>query len=422
MNLLRKIHSAVWMIDPGTLRAATPFVFALIRGENPQWEQSNRDMRPFALWQSGQVRYYNYNDAPPGSVAVHTVIGTVVKYGGFCSMGTEDLMRQMADADAHKNIDAHLLEMDSGGGEGTNIETVARFIRNEIKKPVITWFNGISASAAYYIAVASDEIYASEETDMAGSIGTLITFADWKEFYESQGIKLHEIYADQSDLKNQDILQAIDGNYDLIKKSLLNPYAQKFIDTVKEFRPNLSAEAAFRGQIFMAEEAISIGMIDGIKTFAEAVNRAKELAAQRNLSNQNSLQMNYPRLQALVGPFEVHDGGVFLRTDSLQMIERNLVTEGHEAVETSALDAIQASITSMNEKMGTIQAAVLQNAAAIEGNSQQIKVLGDSAGDVPTGSAVTSDTPENIDTGVKVDALAQLAASAKNGERVDTLK
>ena len=133
MNLLRTILSAVWMIDEPTLRSAIPFVAALVRGENIRYEEQV-ELRPYALWQQNQVRYYNYNDAPPESVAVHTLIGTVVKYGGYCSSGTEDLMQQMAKADQHANIGGHLLEIDSGGGEATNIETVARFIRNEIKK------------------------------------------------------------------------------------------------------------------------------------------------------------------------------------------------------------------------------------------------------------------------------------------------
>lgn len=419
MNLLRKIYSAVWMVDPGTLQAAAPFVSALLRGEDPKWPAPDRDTRPYALWQNygGSARYYNYHDAPPGSVAVHPVIGTVVKYGGLCTMGTEDLMQQMAAADSHKNIVAHVIEMDSGGGEGTNIETVARFIKNELTKPVVTWFNGMSASAAYYMAAATDEIYASESTDMVGSIGALISFADWREFYEKQGIKLHEIYADPSDLKNQGILQAMNGEYDLLKSSLLNPFAERFIATVKEFRPQLQDEDAYRGRIFLAAEAEAIGMIDGILTFAQALDRAKELAeiAQQNSFNQNNIHMNYPRLESLIGSFEEHDGGVFLRSADLQLIERNLVTEGFEPVQTSTLQAVQEALTAMNDTLNAVQADVARNSAAIE-------AYGDLPGDVPTSTVTEQDTADDIDTDATANALALLAQAANSGDRVNTLQ
>lgn len=408
------------MIDEATLRASVPFVAALIRGENIPTDLSNQDIKPFALWQHGNVRYYNYNDAPPGSVAVHTVIGTVLKYGGYCGGGTESLMRQMQEADDHLNIGAHLIEMDSGGGEATNIETVARFIKNNLKKPVITWFNGTCASAAYYIAAASAEIYASEETDMVGSIGTLISFADFSEYYEKAGIKIHEIYADQSALKNEDFKQALEGNYKLLKENLLNPYAKRFIDTVKEFRPNMTDEDAYKGQIYMTEAATAIGMIDGQKTFEEAIERAIELSQKSNTNN-----MSFPRLEAILGyDIEVHNGGAFLRTDAIQLIERNIVAEGFEAVDTSQLESLTAAVTGLSDKIGTIQgdisgirADITANSEAIVQANEEIKALGDQPGAKPTSVATDKDPSE----GLVVDHIAAMAAEAKSNGRVETV-
>jgi ClpP class serine protease len=92
--------------------------------------------RPFAYSASSQrkIKYYNFGEAPEGSVAVHTLIGAVTKYGAGVPPARKAWM-SMSKADEMKNIAAHMLEIDSGGGEATNIETVARFIRNNIKKP-----------------------------------------------------------------------------------------------------------------------------------------------------------------------------------------------------------------------------------------------------------------------------------------------
>jgi len=419
MNLLRTILSSVWMIDEPTLRSAIPFVAALARGENVSFEQETADLRPYALWQQNQVRYYNYNDAPPESVAVHTLIGTVVKYGGYCSSGTEDLMRQMAKADQHANIGGHLIEIDSGGGEATNIETVARFIRNDIKKPVLAWFNGTCASAAFYIAAATDEIYASEPTDIVGSLGTMISFADFRAFYEEQGIKLHEIYADQSQLKNLDFQQALAGDYKRLKEHLLNPYAQTFIDTVKEFRPQLREEDAYKGEVYMTAQAIQIGMIDGQCTFAEAVVRLQELIQTRSL-NHNTTNMTFQRIEALLGtPIEVHDGGAFLRVDELQQIDRNLVAEGDEAVPVSELQRLTSSIDGFSQTLTALRADVTANSTAIQAQGAEIERIGGEPGAKPSDVATSTDTDSGVNTDTPDDAMARLAAAANNGERVE---
>lgn len=420
MNLLRTILSAVWMIDEPTFRSAIPFVAALARGENVRFEEDKVELRPYALWQQNQVRYYNYNDAPPESVAVHTLIGAVVKYGGFCSSGTEDLMRQMAKADQHANIGGHVIEIDSGGGEATNIETVARYIRNEIKKPVIAWFNGTCASAAYYIAAAADEIYASEPTDIVGSIGTMISFADFRELYEKEGIKIHEIYADQSQLKNLDFQQALAGDYKRLKEHLLNPYAQTFIDTVKAFRPELLEEEAFQGEVYMTGDAIQIGMIDGQRTFAEAITRVQELIQTRSF-NHNNTSMTFQRIEALLGtPIEIHDNGAFLRVDELQLIDRNLVAEGSEAVPMTELQRLTASIEGFSQTLTALRADVSANSTAIQQQVADIERIGNEPGAQPSDLAAGSDTPSGVDTTAVDDPIARLAAAAHNGERVES--
>ena len=384
MNTLRTILSRVWMIDQTTFNASLPIVLKMMKGEPISFHPSNENSRPYALWQRQSFRYYNFNDAPRGSVAVHPILGTITKYDQECGpRGTESLMKAMARADQHANIAAHLLEIDSGGGEATNIETVARFIRNDIKKPVIAWFNGMAASAAYYIAAAADEIYASEATDMVGSIGTLISWLDLKAFYEAQGVKIHEVYADQSNLKNVIFHQAEEENYQPLKDNLLNPYAKAFISTVKEFR-NISDEDAFKGKTYMTQQAISIGMIDGQLNWEGAALRAQELGKEFH-NNNNQLEMNFQRIEAVLGtPLEIHNGGAFLNTSQLQQLDRAIVSEGHEAIETSALQGLTASINAMSTNIQSLQTGVSDNAAAIQQNADAIQAIGDAPGDTPT--------------------------------------
>lgn len=390
MNLIRTILTAPWMIDEPTASAAMPIVYRLMKGDNVKFDQVDRKPYAFSASAMRKVSYGRFDNAPAGSVAVYPIIGAITKYDQFCGpMGTERLMMMMSRADEMKNIAGHLLEIDSGGGEGTNIETVARFIRYEIKKPVVAWFNGVNASAAYYISAATDEIYAGEDTDVVGSIGVMISFADMRPFFEEQGIRIHEIYADQSTLKNLDFKEALEGKYEKLREGLLNPYASRFISTVQEMRPNLKEKDAYKGAVYTADKAVEIGMIDGIRTFEQAVDRVLELGRITN-PQQNSLEMN--RINTVLGyELELSDGGVFLREDELQRIDRHLVSAGYEAVEEGAvtrlqenIQTIEASLKEMTDNVQALSERITNLESQMVEHARQIDEIGAQPGDVPT--------------------------------------
>lgn len=379
------------MIDEPTLLAVTPLVLRLMQGEQVNFDGVVADARPYVVGGNSLQHYGNYNDAPPGSVAVHQVKGVVMKDDQYCGpSGTETLMRNMLKADRHPNITAHLMEMDSGGGEGTNIETVARLIRQDLKKPVVAWYNGVAASAAYYMAVAADEIYASEETDIVGSIGTMISFADFRGFWEAQGVKIHEVYADQSTLKNKDFRDAMEGNYELLKSKLLNPYAERFIKTVKEFRPQIQDNGeVFKGQIFMTKEARKAGMIDGMKSFEGAVQRAMQLgkkaetagsrnaAMNRQQANINSMK-NFQRISAVLGyTLEMSEGGAFLQEAELERLERNLQSQATLAEREQEVATVAQSLATINQTLQSVTNRLDTMATDMQGMHDRMSAIED---------------------------------------------
>lgn len=221
-----------------------------------------------------------------GNVAVYPLQDVVTKYGSWWSMGTEYLRNAMLQNDQNPDIIAHVLDINSPGGEAYFTGVFAESIRNEISKPVLTHFNGMCCSAAYYIAASSDAIYASEGTDIVGSIGTMMTIADFEPYFKKMGINIHTIYADQSTEKNKVSIEAKKGNYDLIKEELLNPFAQAFIDSVKKHRPSMDDDKkVYKGATYTAAEAQKIGLIDGIKTLEQVV----AIAAKEGVKHQNNI-------------------------------------------------------------------------------------------------------------------------------------
>lgn len=387
------------MMHPTVLESYLPLAIRLVQGENVTFPTESS--RNFVV-RAGDGREYEQDAPPPKSVAVHSITGVITKFDQYCGPpGMETLMRQMRKAESREHIVGHILSIDSGGGEATNIETVARMIRQELKKPVVAHFNGYACSAAYYIAASADEIYAAEPTDLAGSIGVMITFADFRKFWEEQGVKIHEVYAEQSKLKNEDIREALEENYDKLKSGLLNPYAQQFIKTVKEFRPQLHAEEAYQGRCYMAPDAAAIGMIDGQMTFEQAVERVFFL------SQQQQLNMDKSNIEAVLGyKLEAQDGGVFLNGEEVSKLSAHLAAA--EQASPDKMAAFSEQLTAIGTRLDAIEATQKAQAEAIEKQSAELRELAAKPGAAATKVATEEDTPLGDD-----DVLAALEKQAR---------
>ena len=100
------------------------------------------------------------------------------------------------------------------------------------------------------------------------------------------GVKFHEIYADQSENKNEAFRLAFEGDYTKIRQESLNPMALRFQEEVKEKRKclKLDTPGILSGKMFYAREAVAVGLIDEIGTLGRAVEVAKELE-EMNLIN-----------------------------------------------------------------------------------------------------------------------------------------
>ncbi len=295
-RIAMEIIGSPWMIDPGKAESLLPIVHQILQGTT-----AIKPVNPDAL---PKVEYYvsaqsraSYTpvggDGMPSNqkvIAVIPIKDVITKYDVECGpRGTETISRWIQGALNDPNVTAIVLDIDSPGGAANATQQISQIIK-EAGKPVIAYSgNGITASAAYWIASSANEIYATFDTDEIGSIGTYVTIADYKKYFEAQGLKLHEVYATRSTEKNLEFRKALDGDYELLKKNLLDPFNESFINTVKENRPGIS-EKVFTGKLFMAKDALKMGLIDGIKSFPEVLQRAMELSETGPQSQDNKNQ------------------------------------------------------------------------------------------------------------------------------------
>lgn len=289
-NVLSQIVRGIWAIEPSVAESYLPQIMLVLNGkaafDNPDPkrlmaglinpEEADTKIKPWHIsWQD------HFRNAEPGSIALIPISGPIMKEDNCGSAGTSTRMAQIKMAASNQNIDAIVLQIDSPGGEVNGTQQLADVIKS-VKKPVISFVDGMMASAALWIGSAGNEIISSTPQDIIGSIGTMISFADMRATFEAQGVKFHEVYADKSSDKNGIFKSALNGDYKPLKEELLNPLNEAFIKAVKTNRKgkfDVEKENIFTGKTYMAKDAIAHGLVDSIGTLDMAIARARELAA-----------------------------------------------------------------------------------------------------------------------------------------------
>lgn len=285
--MFSKVISAIlrgnWMIEPSWAHSHLPQVARVLQGESFSADQSQSAFKshsPLCIHpdsNTGFVQAFSYGqfgDAPVGSIAMIPITGPIMKYDGACNEpGSMTLSTWVQQADNAPNISGILLYCDTPGGQVDGTQTLVDAIAACSKTTVAYVHDGMMCSAGYWMASSCDHIFASQATDVIGSIGVLTSFYDFRESLKSMGIAYHEVYAPQSTDKNIEYRQALAGDYAPLERDL-SFLAEQFIASVRRNRGaklNTSLSNPFTGKTYFAREALSIGLIDGICSLEHAI-------------------------------------------------------------------------------------------------------------------------------------------------------
>lgn len=274
-----------WLIDPASARNLLPIVANVISGTTEFEKQDpSLNIKVIGSGGIGKSTSFTINDTwdlnehafkfTEDCTVVVPVQGALTKHNQACGpVGMSHLSSLVGQLSTHEKVGAIVFDIDSPGGQVDGTQSLAGAIKASNKKTIAYINDGMACSAAYWIASACDEIYVSQKTDVVGSIGVYCSFADFKGYWEKEGLKIHEIYSRLSSEKNKDYKDAMEGDYNAVQDDL-DFIAREFIAAVKANRPgiNLSKGDPFKGATYYADQAIEIGLIDGIKTFDQLFN------------------------------------------------------------------------------------------------------------------------------------------------------
>ena len=362
-RILSALLRSSWAIDERFAISHGGVVAGLMNGLEASAESGDSTEQlnalPYALGSGSQKKYSVYDDAPQGSIAIIPVRGPLMKDDqedcGYFSAGMDTLASRIREADRHENISSLILYIDSPGGTVDGTQAFADTIK-AASKPVVAFIDGIMASAALWIGSSADHIIAQNSTTEIGSIGVMIQFADMRAKWESEGIKFHRIMADQSSDKNKDFIDALDGDYQGIKTQQLNPLADIFISAVKSNRP-AADNSVFTGKVYLAEDALKLGLIDAIGSMNDALLKAAELSAVQPHANSltSHTMIKLTNLTAALGveAIEVTDEGAYLNQQQLAVLEERLAPDAGAPAEpdTSEVDALNERIVTLEGEL-----------------------------------------------------------------------
>ena len=137
---------------------------------------------------------------------------------------------------------------------------------------------GLAASGGYYIALPADYILA-HPTTITGSIGVIFARPKVAGLMQKIGVTV-EVNKSGTDKDMGSPFRPTSVEEDKIFQTLTDRLGVRFVDLVAGHR-KLEAEVVARistARVYLADEALELGLVDEVGYLAAAVNQAKKLA------------------------------------------------------------------------------------------------------------------------------------------------
>ncbi len=207
-----------------------------------------------------------------GVIAKKMNLFSRISGGASTEMIARDFTQAMNDEDVHSVI----LNIDSPGGTVDGTADLGDVIFNARgTKPVVAFADGLMASAAYWIGSAADQIYASNDTAIIGSIGVVSTHVDYSEQLKNEGVKVTEIYAGKFKRIASEYEPLTKEGKDSMQDHVDYLYSV-FVGTVAKHRgvdDKIVLDDMADGRLFIGQQAVDAGLVDGVTTLEALINK-----------------------------------------------------------------------------------------------------------------------------------------------------
>ena len=212
----------------------------------------------------------------------------VVRMEGVIASKTEAsaklVIKGLKEAFEDKNSAAVVLKINSPGGSpvqaGQIHDEMLRLRKKYPEIPLYTVIDDVCASGGYYVAVASDRIFA-DKASIVGSIGVLMNGFGFVDAMSKLGVERRLLTAGQ--YKGAlDPFSPVDEAAATHVQTVLDNIHRQFIDVVKEGRGEAVADdpLLFSGLVWSGEQSLELGLVDQLASLgavARDVVKTKEI-------------------------------------------------------------------------------------------------------------------------------------------------
>lgn len=366
-----------WMISEAGANSLKPYLFSILKGKEITPVASSI---PFVIMHH-DPESDEFTDVPDVAsnsqyISVLSIKTPLYKYDQTCGpIGTRSMTRILKEWESNDNIIGVVLDIDSPGGQVSGLAEFADFLAN-YSKPIVSYTDGLMASAAYYVAAATDHIVSNKNADSIGSIGTMLSYVNIDGIYENMGAVIKDIYATKSTRKNEESRAMKEGSDNLIIKNILDPARDKFVADVKQYRNNID-ESVFEGAIYNPSESVSLNLVDQLGSIQKAFDKVVELSKSNQSSNSNSninmTTKSLPKVEAVLGleaSLALTENGSYLNEEQLDTIEASLNTASETSANLqtqlddatanhqTAIDAVTEQLTDAQNNATTLETSV----------------------------------------------------------------
>ena len=341
MKLLDVVN-APWAIMPDKLNEISQIYATHLRGEKIDIESIKAKVGRDDL---GNQMEFEVRDGV-AIIPIEGVLGKkmnmFMRFSGGSS--TQIIKSQIEAALNDDEVSGIILNVDSPGGTVDGTTELAEFIfESRGKKPIVSFVDGMMASAAYYIGAAADRVLISGKTAILGSIGIVTRHVDVSTAENNAGMKTTEITAGKFKRIDSSFAPLSEEGRDSIK-AMVNSLYSVMVTDIAKYR-GVAVEEVLEnmadGRIFIGEDAISVGLVDGVCTIDALVKELSGSDGDSGIDNgfsndsffgdRNKMNDTTKNKEITIGMIEGNHPSVFAA------IKKQGLDEGQEVIRTEAL-------------------------------------------------------------------------------------
>ena len=299
-NIRNLLYGTPHMIRDGKLQEICSLIEARAEGEEPEFEdvveQPQTQLLSAATGlemasQSGNGNFHSGN-----LIAIVPLFGTMMQHSivhdASGGTSTEQLSNELRRLDADPQVGSIVLEVHSPGGQVYGAFELAQQVR-DLGTRVVSVANSEMASAALLVGTAADEVFGTTGASV-GSIGVVTVHTDVSKAEQAAGISTTVIAEPPAKASGNPFEPLSQETLLEIQAGIRETYNQfkGFVAASRGVTPEAVEANYGAGRMLTAEQAFSVGLIDGIQTKQQVVDRERaRIQSPKKSNNSNRLKL-----------------------------------------------------------------------------------------------------------------------------------